>query len=1662
MWKNKTSTVHVFLGETYAHVSDILTKLEKGNDLSDKDITDLKAKFGNNFKRILHIGTNDKVKYSDKVFMHDDTISIFRKRLCYYLNIKIPNNTYIWYEKDISHDNMFLHVFVHQVFKKETRIKYTTLQEAVANAFHITLPDGQYNMMDKVDAMSLLSTYSIKKVWEPLCFRYMYDGFIQYFPIDPNYSESTLTSDVHNSFQVHNNFAILLNNFDADNDMFHVIEKSSEHSTLYFPFEQQVPFTDTDKKFINTINKVEEELNGVEVLEMEHQKFVNYLHIKGNDHNLNKKINLETFFQHMPADASCPFIKFKTQTSIFYKVFPSSLPSISTEDIDKWTTIPSSRDDRVYVMMKLNYHNDAFCTFTIQDDLSYQVKFNFSVKAKEGIKRIESFFNVINNILEQLHQLFPNSYIPLIPPNILHESKENNIVRVLQIIFTNTTKCKSDIKYTNFSNIVNASFYPYFNVIENKDPSILHLQYKKVNNYTKMNNISAFIYHNITMSKEDLLKHLMFTFMISLDEAEKEYESWKITHAVEIEEKNNKVYFKSKSDNFVNIKIRTSSSLELRYLINGITDTHMYDKIHQLMSILLTMVIKTNRKKKVDEDKHKLVEEMEIHENADANAGLITFQDISEHLGLVTEDDADIDGLDDLLDLEDEFAALEKEFAEKEIVAAEQAPPSPLTIHESVKSKKESTFIRKSLGDADPTLFNYRKSDKTRQDYASKCAGHDERYPIVVNKQELERIEKEYPGATTGYVKTGSTKELYEKNFYICPKVWCPISRVTLSLEHLNQGKQCPGENETPYVFDTNYFKGKQRYPGFFPVGTHPNRLCIPCCFSKLPKKNVCTPNFEGQQETKETDDIPGEKKESDEILGNEKYIKGEHFYPLEQKRYGLLPTEMVQYFGFKKHGNRHDGTGLMTDSTLCLLRKGIKQSMQSFLDCIAQSIDNPKVQTHEDVVEQIVENLDVATYISLENGRIMKLFIDSSKSIYNGKDFVEFSAWFAKQARYIGIMHLENLKNQLDTMKEQYDPKSIFANELLREFMIYGSFMNFKKYIEDKNVVKEHGLLMDLIINHLPEVNIHGYNLLVFEYNIQTTKIAIDCYVNRNLKSKTDLRKPFLFLFKRGTYYEPIAYVDNSKNTLKSTLLYYYTKSNPSIRSVIQFYLSNCGNPMDVPSNEKLLLQLANMGYKAKSIVIDYGYKACGVVLEKNLYIPFVERDNIFFTRSVKYIYIDEVIHHMCTMKLETIKTIYDALYEQTKNIFYRISSIVQDDKRIIGLKINSEQTFVPLHVKGEDRTIFSHGLYIFLNVERDDERVKTLQNLYKDHDVIHNLEHQIQEYLNANPEKKTEIEFLTDPSNPFPDNFKRKRILSILQSITSSSKPLPLYLEKITDLITGHLQKSKYFVQRIRRFSTNEGEVLLDHNDVARGQLKELRLQFENPYKFMLYKVDQMTQSYITSFEDNQDAAFVSQDSTYKSLPVKFRKELPGFSIISADGSYSPTYILDAFIKISKLSGKDSLLTRESFMATLQRRLVEDFKEDKIASFTDNPWVKAYLKKRGKSSASIEGYLEIISLPTYYPSLYDVKLMAELAHVNLVISGRKTSKNPDGLEVLYNNAMFYVILSYNYDRDLVIDRFELFNKDNHVTFDIDMMGMSFINIIEKKLHSYEVEVDD
>lgn len=1695
------------------------------------------------------LGTSNDVPKESTTLKHiphgtinyDDTVNMVRKKLCHFIDgFKSPNDIYCWVQEKAVHDPSVMHAFIANVFGKQNTVKKEVIHAQFWNMFGIDIQEylSTYDsIIDKRTATRVLFQVpltDVKHLSRSIAFQYARDTFLEYFSQHPLHAKDTFHVG---TLELVPTLNLLLSSFDISQDTLHIIHRSQlddVYHDIYFPFHGQTKLDKDDVKLITNMLEIEQELKAIEVPThtTSHKTFINYVHIRGNEYNHGVRENLDVLFNAFETHADIPFIKLKTPTNVFYKIHKGSLAVIRRDLFDAWTKTPFVKEDKTYIVVKIKFHT-TYCTLTLHSDLSTSIKMSISIRDKQTLRDVEKVIPRINAFLDIVERTYDTAYVARVPKDILVNSKDGDVYRVVQIISSSVSNVTSmKVHYDMFKPLLQNKLYPYFGIIETKDPTILHLQYKKVNNYSKYTNIETFITLNKSLSHDELVQNIVSTFLIPSADAEKAIAAWEAVHTT-LDEKRQYVSIFNKDTMFVNVKIKINNPIEFKYLVNGAPNMSVVSSIHMLLMKLLVLSEtkkKMTMKSKADELFEKAVHEQHIDVNKEEENNNSAFaNDLdSSPGGTDTLDTEFMD--DDLLALEREFAEAFEATKEKDVMESPSmnqndnmntnTTASQDTIHDTIVDYKEKGevnlkgYLLNKLKEADQQLFQYDlPPDKKRKDYPTLCGKSVMRQPVVVTKSELTKIQEEFPEAVKEYVKSGSTPEHEKRNHYICPKIWCPKSRVALSFEdYVKHGRKCPYPEiaEEPILFQSKQYFGegdaglqRDRHPGFLEKTIHPDQFCLPCCFKLEAKegtrnksrKEKCVPKFtediEGPEEytnTKKNPSLPNAQKEViDKVESRpeegpiDKYILNEHTSPLDENRFGVLPTTLVTFLNqADKQGSRHDGTGSMKATTHALFRKGIRQSSNSFLDAVANVIENEAIYSGDGIIKAILEHLDIFTYISLENGRVMKMFIDASKPIFDIDHFREFYEWFKQQRKYITHMNLGGLLLEMEQLKDvtkelRFNQELLqHHQDILREYILYHSFMNFKAYIANTRVTKEHIVLLDLVANKLQHViNIHRYNIIVIDYIPESNKMYVHC--NVNTATTYDPNYPYVLILKRNNYYEPIYNVINREGGgVEQSPLLILKESTPEVRKMLTFFTKNC-KKAEISYVRSMKEFLATQGFSVKYFVLDYGYKTCGFIVQKNLFIPLPSRFDMYYEPGIKYIYLSTVPSFRCFLKQDSIRPLFTKLNELTGTSFYEITASIVQKNRLIGLVIRgddaTQNTFIPLHVKNEDKRVtlaFKNGLYVLIGYQDEDMRVEQMQEKFKGWDKITQIAEELRKVMEEHDDVRNELRFIVDRMNPLPIAYKREKLAQVIAPYVDTEKWGELSALDIYRMMKYMEDTKKYdiYMLRSKRYNHTEDELFIDHFDVRNGKLEEAIILAENPFKALMNISEEFEQTYIfdddTTIDKVEDTSdLLMTKDVYKDVPVKWRKVMLGFKTIDNTEVYTADFLLQTMLRLSKGNPR-SALTLTLYQAALQNAIAKDYERGDISELIANPWTKAYLKQ--KNAKDYDTIMEGVNSIHYYPSTYDLEIMSKLAHINVIVLGRKTEKNPDGFEVIYRGSTYFIIFLFAYDRFKVIDRFSLIAdiKAKRVLFTQEDLPVVFLEKIRDKLIVRNVEVDD
>lgn len=395
------------------------------------------------------------------------------------------------------------------------------------------------------------------------------------------------------------------------------------------------------------------------------------------------------------------------------------------------------------------------------------------------------------------------------------------------------------------------------------------------------------------------------------------------------------------------------------------------------------------------------------------------------------------------------------------------------------RKTEKSNYLINMLHQADKELFG--------ENYArDKCQNPSQ--PVVFSKQYKEHLERTNQLDFDNIVEYGSSE--HNQNFYACPRLWCPQSKVPLAVDDANA--KCPIENEEPMQMFWDNDKNKKRYVKL--IKPNEKGICVPCCMKKEPKTdeiNKCKAFL--KSDIVKPLQIPP-KEDIADIAEN--YIMNQSA-PIPVGRFGNIP-EYLHKILFDKQDIEHSACSKTLNKIHhCFVRKGIVNNRHNSVILALSEVTG--FNNKKAFIKDIKKKLDLITFVSLDSGNVCKEFMSISEIIPEDanrllKDFNLFQ------------------KNPLTSALCNFDITSINISRILN---IYYAYKRFLLYLESDNYPNE---ISPVFLYSLINV-IYNITVLIFEKVNKHNDIYMHCPTQTTVDY--DLNPTICILIKEGKFYE-------------------------------------------------------------------------------------------------------------------------------------------------------------------------------------------------------------------------------------------------------------------------------------------------------------------------------------------------------------------------------------------------------------------------------------------------------------------------------------------------------------------------------------------------------------
>ncbi len=1661
VWQSRTKKdTYVFIGRTPGITKVLLDKVKKGKALDAKDVTALQAAFGQNWKNKL--AWQQGAEYVSETIYRDDNVSMVKKKIATYLGLD-EQDLYAWIEREVSpHNPVWRYgLATHLCRGGDKSVSPAEVTESLGHLLgrknvpaltDATSVEGVATFMKKLDITHILQPLELKR----LDAGYMYFGPIVPFGVERN-SKLDMVENLYDASK-------LLETFRVRHNTIHVALRDAvpEEAAGYF-YRAKVASPAADE-VVKATDGVCAEVSAFapKASQFNMDCRVGFMHLRCNEGaSTGVEPTLDEVFKRMHASPELPFLKFiNALGNKTYRMHNEAIKTIPQSDIDTWIELVKPRHPvavRESITFKVPYSaapssvapysvapssvapssaapssgalftsNTKFATVILYPDYHVDVKFH-SQKALDNSFEdvVTKGLAAVNGVLQHIKEVVPELGVAFgsIERNFWLRTDTN--VKLVNLVTSATVECKTNTPGIRQLREFAGELFPYLAVedVPTEGPDTLVLSYKRIDNYSNLSNVVKFLNRNHALDDALLVEKLQANFFMSPEGARSEVDKWRsVAKKAAANQIGWQFYLRPKDATGATIKLR-KAGVAYKVVVDGVTDVVYQKRINKLVQFLLGNAGKGKQfDAKVAKDYDALVHV--AAEDGDDDA--LTLGDLdSDALLEDTYDEFDLGDVNF-----DDVVEDQPETPKNIDAAAEEAQKEP-----SVEDTTDrSRYVLERLKYADQNLFG-------EASYSRKCQQVDKRQPIVITEEEKRHIDAVSQGSYTNFIDYGYNPKSKSRNIYICPEIWCPLSKVSMTYEQfVEKGSVCPGVAEPVIDLRADYWmdgkgKLKPRYVGFYGM----NQECLPCCFLKGPKAN--NPHQQkiakcvGSDTSRKNNAAGNTQPAEDSEKASARYILGAQ-YPLEPGRLGLVPNPVAAFFGDKHCGSGSKATGFITEETACFVRRGVPAtSTHDFLVAGVEYLLGKK-----NLLASIKKHLTVAQFLTLNGGRLCSSFIDETKSLKDPQHYSKFRAWILTNKTYVSAFNLYSLREHM-LSATTFDNSKPAHKDMLREFLIYNAYQNFLVYLEDPAVPKQDSVLLDLF--NREQLNPKGLNIVVIESD-SSDAFVVCAHDAANLRP----HKPYAFLVKQGGhFYEPLVRVTHAGQQSQ-----FVAEDSPTIAALIDAYETGSGNDgqnkLKGADARTLRAYLMAMKKKVRFQVLNYDFSLHGFVMQGGLFVP-VRKQPPILEKNATFVFVSELRKYVKdTEDWAEAAEMFKTLHDLTKDSAYKIKKVLYEtaegkkDKEVLAFVMH-EDTVVPLQKKRIPEASYLDNLNVFIGFEEDDartvfinseehrealfsilksevlgalqndpgvvdtaRRLRELQQRGKLEDMVRDL---VKRFALAR-ENATAPASRDAPLPSKPCSGLRKHTCSGVCTWTmgrcmlqAPERDIDLFIGKIVDAILRTKVRARANRRLKQRVNAAVSELVFTQEEVTDGKASELMLSVRNPYAYL----DNVVTDFVTdSLQTVTKKNVLSEE--WRTMPYPFNKEMKAFRINSPEAQ-SPQYLLDIFAQVNHLKNARAVVDRNTVLKLVENRLALEWNSRGHTEILAE--LKAYnpsfaALSKSKRAPTMSDALQVFQDSEYWPSEFEVLILANLLRVNVMVFARKTLRNPNGIKCIKPNV--------------------------------------------------------
>ena len=1719
----KKNATYIFVGNQEKEIKIILTYLENGEKIMEKDDSILKTHFKSNYQYIVKNRTKN-IKFIYHGIYVDDTIQNIRKKIFCFLStdkeILPEKNQELWVQMNnktfqilgptwtnISSEPSILQQNIIPdtksfVTKDGKLIINKDLKEALKNINDQTLFDATdglrfenreiyMNMLE--DDLEFLKSNGQKLD------KILIDGYFQkYFPLGTiDYDKSVLLKELEKSRSI----------MRAEDRLIQFVEK--------------IPI---DESFFS----------GCKIIQV-------LLHITNPyEHEF---IDLLKIFNLFLLDEKTPFMRYKDMEwvapkYIFYKPLVEN-KTISEKQMRNWiSSTKKVKDSTEQVIKEIQYSvrgltikryiytldgEPKYATINIYRNGNMEIRIAFKEKQHAGLRDIYNALKDIGKLIAKINEIdyrFRQQKIPpnvkLLEPDVTFDESKNLIefhrkTRLILIDAINGVNIADNYNYRDMNQFANKYFTPFVSpVLSKKDyeRNELLMKFKRVSFYSKMNIEYEFIHktriQNPNIPRKNIIQLLRDNYYPDkLEEAIRVFQNWEKKYGymgsqsvkgarqtgVEIKIKHGKIHFNSCK----NVNQLTNASIFIAKFLNIFFNQLKFLKKSEMKDVFSNELekIKNESNNSIINNNVNINNKEYLNYNFNNTLGNIYGNDEYINSGITANINANNDEENtNIINKNNKF-----DFNRQKYLATDEEIDRNIRMqceHQDTKKDvcvdfcEDEFYALRRLQKYDNPVFRFR-SDPKFDNFARQCQPQ-ERQPLVsrFNPAENPNID---PKSYANAVQFGSSPD--RQNWYMCAQVWCPYEEIPILYDLIKdnivprqisrKGKcltaKCPSCLKQNRISWLRIVEDSKFYPflGFIDDSNHPNHLCMPCCY----RKPMDNPKAKGYSKYMK---CLGKNVDSKVESESKDYIMGRDKMPLTKGRYGLLPINLAKLF------KSSCDTGKMESNKTCYLRYGVKDDInQSFLQAVAGLMDTIQPMSLTVLKKYLFETkLSRRLFNSLNHGELAILFNTNKEDPY------------------------ENYKKYMmsDTQK--------ITEEYLWDFL------------QRPNILDKDGV-----------------NIFIM------TSRSLLCPKGFKVNNFYSEKRKSVIFYTDGRYYEPIFLVINQNGTLKPPVTF-FPSNYPTIMQIIKMALTNCMKK-DIVNWEKIRkISLGNKYFNLQTQISatelmdkihvigqikDSYNKIYALISENGFLLPIEPQGEILELNTIQ--------NWKPKRFGETIK-FYDGISEKYKLPYYPKKVFKNPSNLILAIQL-ADNSIIPVQeessgynklLEASNKYYYNVNMHLAKGNRALDERAKTTLYIIYIQESYDRLRMELARKLQKSSDKEKIIQLIKDKAMPMAlkREYMKTLLAKICKSFTVQMAKLPFAIEnyikptlrktcstekKCDKNFHCHFQNGEckliileknpidntnifdFFIERISdeilRNRLLRDEILEDkldelinksleirNDEIVINGAKDLSVQIEELYKPKKEFTLRSENMYSTTQPDykgllNKDKFLVqsqgfSLDNSKLMLLPSYWKIILGnkFRYYNANFEYNSLY--HAILRIVNL-------INNNIKNILDLKRLEISKIDHISKAEiDNDYYfkdihpeipdginriiaifKHYKKSQYKSINTITQLKEFIMSEEYPANEVDVFLLALSLGINiLILEKRITKKNTDGFYIFtpYKNRDYIILFNQSKLED---NNYNIVGKQNNNLFklkDLPRIVKTFIGVEQGSNSNNELQI--